>query len=80
MVQTQFQKAIKILRSDSSGEYMSHEFSVFFSDKGILHQKSCSRTPQQNRIVERKNRHILETIRTLLIASLVPPKFWCDTT
>ena len=78
MVQTQLQKAIKILRSDSGGEYMSHDFSTFLSDKGILHKKSCPHTPQQNGATEGKNRHILETVRTLLLASLVPPNFWCD--
>ena len=78
MVSTQFQKQIKILRLDSGGEYMSSEFSSFLSDKGIIHQKSCPHTPQQNRIAERKNRHILETIHALLVESLVPPQFWCE--
>eukprot|EP00268_Persea_americana_P066503 TRINITY_DN9065_c0_g1_i14.p1 TRINITY_DN9065_c0_g1~~TRINITY_DN9065_c0_g1_i14.p1 ORF type:complete len:150 (-),score=25.82 TRINITY_DN9065_c0_g1_i14:419-826(-) len=78
MAQTQFKKAIKILTSDSGGEYISHDFSAFLSDKGILHQKSCPHTPQQNDAAERKNRHVLETVRTLLLASLVPPNFWCD--
>ena len=78
MVHTQFKKDIKILRSDSGGEHMSHEFSALLSDKGILHKKSCPHTLQQNGIAERKNRDILETIRTLLLASLVPPEFWCD--
>eukprot|EP00268_Persea_americana_P063208 TRINITY_DN8175_c0_g1_i7.p1 TRINITY_DN8175_c0_g1~~TRINITY_DN8175_c0_g1_i7.p1 ORF type:complete len:107 (-),score=6.52 TRINITY_DN8175_c0_g1_i7:1366-1686(-) len=75
MVSTQFQKSIKILRSDSGGEYVSTEFSSFLSNKGIIHQKSCPHTPQQNGIAERKNRHILEIVRTLLVESLVPPHF-----
>ena len=54
MVQTQFKKAIKILRSDYGGEYISHDFSTFLSDKGILHKKSCPHTPQQNGFAERK--------------------------
>ena len=58
---------------------MSHEFFAFLSNKDILHQKTCLHTPQQNGVVERKNRHILETVCTLLIASLVPLNFWCDT-
>lgn len=75
---TQFQKSIKILRSDSGGEYVSTEFSSFLFVKGIIHQKSCPHTPQQNGIAERKNRHIIETVRTLLVESLVPPQFWCE--
>ena len=57
---------------------MSYDFSTFLFDKGILYQKSCPHTPQQNGVAERKNRHVLETVRTLLLASLVPPNFWCD--
>lgn len=60
------------------GEYMSSKFTSFLIEKGIIHQKSCPHTPQQNGIMERKNRHILETIRTLLVESLVSPKFWCE--
>lgn len=60
------------------GEYMSFEFTSFLIEKGIIHKKSRPHTPQQNGIVERKIRHILETIRTLLVESLVPHKFWCE--
>ena len=78
MVSTQFQKSIKILRSDLGGEYISTKFSSFLYDKGIMHQKSCPHTARQNGIAERRNRHILETVRTLLVKSLVPPHFSCE--
>ena len=78
MVSTQFQKSIKVLRLDSGGEYTSTEFKNFLAEKGIIHQKSCPHTPQQNGVAERKNRHLLETVRTLLVESLVPPRFWCE--
>ena len=29
-------------------------------------------------MAERKNRHLLDTVRTLLVESLVPPRFWCE--
>jgi len=45
---------------------------------GILHQTSCAYTPQQNRVAERKNRHLVETTRTLLIHGGVPQYFWGD--
>lgn len=44
------------------GEYMSSEFTSFLTEKCIIHKKSFPHTPQQNGIVERKNRHILETV------------------
>ncbi|RVX23533.1 Retrovirus-related Pol polyprotein from transposon TNT 1-94 [Vitis vinifera] len=48
------------------------------SHHGILHQSSCAHTPQQNGVAERKNRHLVETARTLLLHSHVPFRFWGD--
>ncbi|RVW88368.1 Retrovirus-related Pol polyprotein from transposon TNT 1-94 [Vitis vinifera] len=48
------------------------------SHHGILHQSSCAHTPQQNGVAERKNRHLVETARTLLLHSNVPFRFWGD--
>ncbi|RVW28543.1 Retrovirus-related Pol polyprotein from transposon RE1 [Vitis vinifera] len=48
------------------------------SHHGILHQSSCAHTPQQNGVAERKNRHLVETTRTLLLHSHVPFSFWGD--
>ncbi|GKV37328.1 hypothetical protein SLEP1_g45367 [Rubroshorea leprosula] len=46
--------------------------------EGIQSQRSCPTTPQQNGIAERKNRHILEVVRTLLSTSHAPPNFWVE--
>ncbi|RVW51219.1 Retrovirus-related Pol polyprotein from transposon TNT 1-94 [Vitis vinifera] len=48
------------------------------SQHGILHQSSCAHTPQQNGAAERKNRHLVETTRTLLLHSNVSFRFWGD--
>ena len=45
---------------------------------GILHQTSCVDTPAQNGVVERKNRHLLETARALLFNMHVPKHLWVD--
>ncbi|RHN48942.1 putative RNA-directed DNA polymerase [Medicago truncatula] len=45
---------------------------------GIIHQSSCPHTPQQNGVVERKHRHLVDTARTLLINAHAPFKFWGD--
>lgn len=53
MVQTQFSKWVKILRSDNGREFTC--LSQFYAANGILHQTSCVDTPQQNGRVERKH-------------------------
>ncbi|RVW81941.1 Retrovirus-related Pol polyprotein from transposon TNT 1-94 [Vitis vinifera] len=78
LIKTQFYANIKVLCSDSGGEYMSNEFQEFLQSKGIISQRSCPSTPQQNGVAERKNRHLLDVVRTLLLDSSVPPRFWCE--
>ena len=75
---TQFNISIRVLRSDNAREYFSAPFISFMSQHGILHQSSCAHTPQQNGVAERKNRHLIETARTLLLHSYVPFRFWGD--
>ena len=69
---------VKILRSDNGKEYVSNSFQNYMSHNGILHQTSCVDTPSQNRVAERKNRHLLETARALMFQMKVPKKFWAD--
>ncbi|KAM2707578.1 hypothetical protein EV1_036542 [Malus domestica] len=76
MVKTQYSIDIKVLRSDNGEEYIASELSRFLQDRGIIHQTTCPHTPQQNGVDERKNRHILETARALLIGASVPKRFW----
>ncbi|CAL9000930.1 unnamed protein product [Prunus brigantina] len=78
MVQTQFSTKIQFLRSDNGGEYVNHDFVSFFQDNGLLHETTCPYTPQQNGVAERKNRHILETARSILIEAHMPKMFWSD--
>ena len=75
MVCTQFSLPVKIIRSDNCGEYLNSELLSFFQNNGILHETTCPRTPQQNGVVECKNRHILETTRALLIGAHVPQHY-----
>jgi hypothetical protein len=44
--------------------------------QGIVHQTTCPDTPQQNGVAERKNRHLLEVVRALLIESHMPLSYW----
>ena len=75
-IRTQFNTFIRILRSDNAKEYLSASISSFMSSHGILHQLSYAYTPQQNGVAKRKNRHLVETSRTLLLHHKVPQHFW----
>ena len=75
LIQRQFGKKIKILRSDNGGEYVNNFLGSFFKSNGIIHETSCVGTPQQNGVAERKNRHILEIARSLLFENNVSQNF-----
>ena len=77
-IKTQFSTSIRVLRSDNALEYMKTDFSHFCSANGIIHQTSCAHTPQQNGVAERKNRHLLDVARTIMIQMNVPKYLWSD--
>ena len=75
-VENQFSTRMKVLRSDSGEEYTLHQFQQFLQKYGILSQWSYPYTLQHNGVAERKNRHLLDIVRSLLLASSVPARFW----
>ncbi|XP_075095045.1 uncharacterized protein LOC142173363 [Nicotiana tabacum] len=79
IVKAQFQLPIKVIRSDNSLDLGSSNLALkFFSDTRIIHETTCPHTPQQNGVVERKHKHLLETSRALLFQSKLPTNFWGD--
>lgn len=59
LIQTQFNKTIKVLRSNNDGEFINSECKSMFKNYGIISQRSVPYTPHQNGVVERKHRHLL---------------------
>ncbi|CAL2273919.1 unnamed protein product [Prunus armeniaca] len=76
LVHTQFSTVIKCFRCDLGGEYTSHAFTDLLASDGTIHQFSCTATPEQNGVAERKHRHIVETARSMLLSADVPKVFW----
>jgi hypothetical protein len=58
------------------GEYSSNKNFQLLALDETIHQTSCTHTPEQNRVTERKHRHIVKTTCSLLLSFFVPSEFW----
>ncbi|RVW18940.1 Retrovirus-related Pol polyprotein from transposon TNT 1-94 [Vitis vinifera] len=76
VIETQYNAKVRVLRSDNGREYQSSDLQKYLEGHGVIHQTTCSNTPQQNGVVERKNRHLLEVVRASLIAAKTPISYW----
>lgn len=79
ILKNQFNKSIKIMRTDNGTEFVNQRLKSFLENNGIIHQTTCVYTPQQNGVVERKHRHLLNVARSLLFQSGLPLKHWGET-
>nr|GEX68536.1 hypothetical protein [Tanacetum cinerariifolium] len=68
----------KIIRCDNRGEFKNKEMNDFCSRKGIKREFSNARTPQQNRVAERRNKTLIEVARTMLADAKLPVTFWAE--
>lgn len=76
MAKNQFNRAVKLIRSDNELKFISSCVQTMFDDFGILHQKNCTYTPQQYGVVERRHMMILQIARALLFQSGLHTEFW----
>jgi transposase InsO family protein len=75
--QNEFGLRIKKIRSDNGTEFYS-QIEGFLEDEGIKHEFSSPYTPQQNGVVERKDRTLLDMARTMLDEYKTPDRFWAE--
>ncbi|KAK4410235.1 Retrovirus-related Pol polyprotein from transposon TNT 1-94 [Sesamum angolense] len=76
LVENQTGKKLKVLRTDNGLEFCNQSFSNLCDECGIKRHKTNPYTPQQNGVVERMNRTILEKVRCMIISSGLPKSFW----
>jgi hypothetical protein len=69
-------RKIKFLRSDRGGEYLSYYFLTHLKASGILSQLTPPRTPQRNGVSERRNRTLLDMVRSMMSLIDLPLSFW----
>ena len=65
----------KMLRWDRGGEYLDSEFRSYLTDNGIISQLTAPDTPELNGVAERRNRTMLDMMRSMLSGSALPKSF-----
>jgi hypothetical protein len=76
--QNEFGLRIKKIRSDNGTEFKNSQIEGFLEEEGIKHEFSSPYTPQQNGVVERKNRTLLDMARTMLDEYKTLDQFWAE--
>ena len=76
--QNEFELKVKKIRSDSGSEFKNLQVEEFLEEEGIKHEFSAPYTPQQNGVVEGKNRTLIDMARTMLGEYKTPKRFWSE--
>jgi transposase InsO family protein len=76
--QNEFGLRIKKIRSDNETEFKNSQIEGCLEEEGIKHEFSSPYTPQQNGVVERKNRTLQDMTRTMLDEYKTPNRFWAE--
>nr|GEW75973.1 ulp1 protease family, C-terminal catalytic domain-containing protein [Tanacetum cinerariifolium] len=76
LVQRGLQAQVRVVRTDKGTEFLNQTLHAYFATKGIQHQTSVARTPEQNGVVKRRNCTLVEAARTMLSTAKVLLFFW----
>ncbi|GKE08445.1 retrovirus-related pol polyprotein from transposon TNT 1-94, partial [Tanacetum coccineum] len=77
-IQVRLNATVRNVRTDNGTEFVNQTLREIYENVGISHQTSVSRTPQQNGIVERRNRTLIEAARMMLIFSKALLFLWAE--
>jgi hypothetical protein len=69
---------VKKIRSDNGSEFKNLQLEEYLEEEGIKHEFSAPYTPQQNSVVERKNRTLIDMARMMLGEFKTPERFWSE--
>ncbi|GJX95157.1 retrovirus-related pol polyprotein from transposon TNT 1-94 [Tanacetum coccineum] len=78
MIQVQLKVPIRRIRTDNGTEFVNQTLREYYEKVGISHETSVARSPQQNGVVERRNRTLIEAARTMLIYAKAPLFLWAE--
>ncbi|GJT38694.1 ribonuclease H-like domain, reverse transcriptase, RNA-dependent DNA polymerase [Tanacetum coccineum] len=78
-IENELRTTLKMLRTDRGGEFTSNEFMQYCKENGIARQLTAPYSPQQNGVVERRNRTIMSMTRSRLVAKGYIQEAWHKT-
>ena len=76
LAEQETQSKVKMFRTYRGGKFVSNEFQDYYDKNGIQRQLTSSYSPQQNGVVERRNRTLLEMTRSVMKHMHVPNLLW----
>ncbi|GKC32792.1 retrovirus-related pol polyprotein from transposon TNT 1-94 [Tanacetum coccineum] len=75
-LQVGLNKTVRFMQTDNGTEFVNKDLTDYYESIGITYKKTVPRTPQQNGVVERRNRTLVKAARTMLIFSKAPLFLW----
>ncbi|GKA15645.1 retrovirus-related pol polyprotein from transposon TNT 1-94 [Tanacetum coccineum] len=78
LVQRGLHAQVRTVQTDKGTKFLNKTLYAYFVKEGIRQEMSTARTPEQNGVVERRNRTLVEAAQTMLSAAKVPLFFWAE--
>nr|GEW97973.1 hypothetical protein [Tanacetum cinerariifolium] len=78
MIQVRLKVLVRHIRTDNGTEFVNQTLREYYEEVGISHETSVARSPQQNGVVERRNRTLIEATRTMLIYAQALLFLWAE--
>ncbi|GJZ22579.1 retrovirus-related pol polyprotein from transposon TNT 1-94 [Tanacetum coccineum] len=78
MIQVRLKTLVQRIRTDNGTEFVNQTLREYYKKVGISHETSIALYPQQNGVVERRNRTLIKAARTMLIYAKAPLFLWAE--
>nr|GEV75761.1 integrase, catalytic region, zinc finger, CCHC-type, peptidase aspartic, catalytic [Tanacetum cinerariifolium] len=78
MIQVRLKVPVRRIRTDNETEFVNQTLREYYEEVGIYHETSVAHSPQQNNVIERHNRTLIEAARTMLIYAQDPLFLWAE--
>nr|GFC82721.1 retrovirus-related Pol polyprotein from transposon TNT 1-94 [Tanacetum cinerariifolium] len=78
MIQVQLNVPVRRIRTNNGPEFVNQTLRDYYEEVGISHETSVARSPQQNGVIKRRNRTLIEAARTMLIYAQASLFLWAE--